>query len=61
MQLLSKTYLTKEKTLKDMLACWECKACQISKTHFAEELTSSESLCQNFLHKLITFSESRFA
>jgi hypothetical protein len=57
MELLSKTYPTKEKTLKGMLARGiQGKADQISKTHFAEELTSSESLCQNFTSQVKYFS-----
>jgi hypothetical protein len=48
-QVLSKTYLSKEKTLKDMLAREiQGKAHQVSKTLFAEKLTRSGSLSQNF-------------
>jgi hypothetical protein len=45
MELLSKTYPTKEKTLKGMLARGsQCMAVQESKTLFAEKLTMSGSL-----------------
>jgi hypothetical protein len=37
------------------------KAYQGSMTLFAEKLTSSGSLCQNFTHKLSTSPKSRFA
>jgi hypothetical protein len=37
------------------------KAYQVLMTLFAEKLTSSGSLCQNFTHKLSTSPESKFA
>jgi hypothetical protein len=53
MELLSKTYLTKEKTLKGMLAFGtQGIAYQLSRTLFAEKLTTSWSLSQVLLHKL---------
>jgi hypothetical protein len=49
MELLSKTYPTKEKTLKGMLARGsQGKACQESMTLFAEKLTMSGSLKIHF-------------
>jgi hypothetical protein len=48
-----KSYLTKEKTLKDMLVCGiQGKACQDSKTLFAEMLTNSGSLKSSFIIRL---------
>jgi hypothetical protein len=56
-QVLSKTYPTKEKTLKDMLARGiQGKAHQVSKTLFAEKLTRSGSLIQNFTSQVKYFS-----
>jgi hypothetical protein len=46
-----KSYLTKEKTLKDMLACGiQGKANQESKTLFVEKLTNSVSLKIQFYY-----------
>jgi hypothetical protein len=57
MELLSKTYPTKEKTLKGMLARGiQGKAHQVSKTLFAEKLTRSGSLSQNFTSQVKYFS-----
>jgi hypothetical protein len=48
-----KSYPTKEKTLKDMLACGiQGKACQGSKTLFAEMLTNSGSLKIQFYYQV---------
>jgi hypothetical protein len=48
-----KSYPTKEKTLKDMLACGiQGKACQDSKTLFAEMLTNSGSLKIQFYYQV---------
>jgi hypothetical protein len=56
MQLLSKTYPTKEKTLKGMLAFGnQGKAHQSSRTHFAEKLTRNGSLSQVLFHKLVYY------
>jgi hypothetical protein len=44
----------RKKTLKDMLAFGnQGKAYQDSKTLFAEKLTSSGSLCQNFISQVL--------
>jgi hypothetical protein len=48
-----KSYPTKEKTLKDMLACGiQGKACQDSKTLFVEMLTNSGSLKIQFYYQV---------
>jgi hypothetical protein len=56
MELLSKTYPTKEKTLNGMLARGiQGKAHQVSKTLFTEKLTRSGSLSQNFTSQVKYF------
>jgi hypothetical protein len=48
-----KSYPTKEKTLKDMLTCGiQVKACQNSKTLFAEMLTIGGSLKIQFYYQV---------
>jgi hypothetical protein len=57
MELLSKTYPTKKKTLKGMLARGiQGMAYQESKTLFAEKLTRSGSLSHNFTLQIKYFS-----
>ena len=57
MELLSKTYPTKEKTLKGMLARGiQGKVHQVSKTLFAEKFTRSGSLSQMFTSQVKYFS-----
>jgi hypothetical protein len=63
MQLLSKTYLTKEKTLK---GCWfignQGKAHQISKTRFLQKsLLVVDPYAKSLPHRLSSFPKSRFA
>jgi hypothetical protein len=56
-----KSYLTKEKTLKDMLACGiQGKADQASKTLFAKKLTNSGSLKIQFFYQVKSLPVSRF-
>jgi hypothetical protein len=53
-------YLTKENTLKDMLACGiQGKADQESKTLFAEMLTNSGSLKIQFYYQVKSLPASR--
>jgi hypothetical protein len=55
-----KSYLTKEKTLKDMLACGiQDKADQASKTLFAKKLTNSGSLKIQFYYQVKSLPVSR--
>jgi hypothetical protein len=55
-----KSYPTKEKTLKDMLACGiQGKAHQESKTRFAEMLTNSGSLKIQFYYQVKSLPVSR--
>jgi hypothetical protein len=55
-----KSYSTKEKTLKDMLACGiQGKACQGSKTLFAEMLTNIGSLKTQFYYQVKSLPASR--
>jgi hypothetical protein len=55
-----KSYPTKEKTLKDMLACGiQGKADQESKTLFAEKLTSNGSLKIQFYYQVKSLHVSR--
>jgi hypothetical protein len=55
-----KSYPTKETTHKDMLACAiQGKACQGSKTMFAEMLTNSRSLKFQFYYQVKSLPASR--
>jgi hypothetical protein len=55
-----KSYLTKEKTLKDMLVCGiQGEADQVSKTLFAEMLTNSGSLKIQFYYHVKSLPVSR--
>jgi hypothetical protein len=55
-----KTYPTKKKTLKDMLACGiQGKADQASKTLFAEKLTNSGSIKIRFYYQVKSLLVSR--
>jgi hypothetical protein len=58
MQLLSKTYPTQEKTLKGMLVLkgFKVRLINFQRLIFAEKLTSSGSLCQNFTSQVKYFS-----
>jgi hypothetical protein len=58
MQLPSKTYPTKEKTIKVMLVLkvFKVRLIKFQKLIFAEKLTSSGSLCQNFTSQVKYFS-----
>jgi hypothetical protein len=56
-----KSYPTKEKTLKDMLACGiQGRADQESKTLFAEMLTNSGSLKSSFILRLSHYLHLEF-
>jgi hypothetical protein len=55
-----KSYPTKEKTLKDILACGiQGKADQESRTLFAKMLTNSESLKIQFYYQVKSLPASR--